>query len=251
MCLREQVRTYLYRHLSCCQVSLVQALWNLWISNSYSPIHVRSRRFDHCPCHCFHTTWLRRGDWCAYECKSESISTDISFVVRSLLLSELWALHMRLLSLDSRSVRECSHFGPPGPPPICQNMNNWFPLFLHIHISGESLCSLFSLSLSLSLSHSISTYIFQDNLSVLSLSGCMCVCVLRLEAEEEAAYQWSMLDLNLFRLERGGNPEAIRDSQRRRHGEDGAKLVDDVIELDRAWRLCSKPQNPRNSIKKT
>ena len=44
-----------------------------------------------------------------------------------------------------------------------------------------------------------------------------------------------MLDINLFREEKGGNPELIRESQRRRYKDVG--LVDKVIELDKAWRV--------------
>ncbi|EPS69221.1 hypothetical protein M569_05545, partial [Genlisea aurea] len=43
-----------------------------------------------------------------------------------------------------------------------------------------------------------------------------------------------MLDINLFREEKGGNPEKIRESQRRRFA--SVDIVDEVIELDRAWR---------------
>ncbi|KAL1549674.1 serine--tRNA ligase [Salvia divinorum] len=43
-----------------------------------------------------------------------------------------------------------------------------------------------------------------------------------------------MLDINLFREEKGGNPEKIRESQRRRFAD--VKIVDEVIELDKAWR---------------
>ncbi|KAH6802427.1 seryl-tRNA synthetase / serine-tRNA ligase [Perilla frutescens var. frutescens] len=43
-----------------------------------------------------------------------------------------------------------------------------------------------------------------------------------------------MLDINLFREEKGGNPEKIRESQRRRFGD--VNVVDEVIELDKAWR---------------
>lgn len=42
-----------------------------------------------------------------------------------------------------------------------------------------------------------------------------------------------MLDINLFRVEKGGNPEIIRTSQRRRNAK--VELVDEVIELDREW----------------
>lgn len=43
-----------------------------------------------------------------------------------------------------------------------------------------------------------------------------------------------MLDINLFREEKGGNPEKIRESQRRRFA--NVDLVDEVIELDKVWR---------------
>lgn len=43
-----------------------------------------------------------------------------------------------------------------------------------------------------------------------------------------------MLDINLFREKRGGNPEIIRESQRRRFK--NVDLVDQVIQLDEDWR---------------
>ncbi|CAL0302285.1 unnamed protein product [Lupinus luteus] len=43
-----------------------------------------------------------------------------------------------------------------------------------------------------------------------------------------------MLDINLFREEKGHNPELIRESQRRRFA--SVDLVDDVISLDKEWR---------------
>ena len=42
-----------------------------------------------------------------------------------------------------------------------------------------------------------------------------------------------MLDINEFREDKGGNPEKIRESQRRRHA--SVELVDEIIELDRSW----------------
>uniref|UniRef100_A0A0D9VQS6 serine--tRNA ligase n=1 Tax=Leersia perrieri TaxID=77586 RepID=A0A0D9VQS6_9ORYZ len=49
-----------------------------------------------------------------------------------------------------------------------------------------------------------------------------------------------MLDINLFRTEKGGDPELIRKSQRNRSTPDKAdaavKLVDEVIALDDQWR---------------
>ncbi|GLC51005.1 hypothetical protein PLESTB_000455800 [Pleodorina starrii] len=43
-----------------------------------------------------------------------------------------------------------------------------------------------------------------------------------------------MLDINLFRTEKGGDPELVRESQRRRFAD--VSLVDKVIELDSEWR---------------
>ncbi|TQE05090.1 hypothetical protein C1H46_009242 [Malus baccata] len=43
-----------------------------------------------------------------------------------------------------------------------------------------------------------------------------------------------MLDINLFREEKGNNPEIIRESQRRRFKD--VEIVDEVIQLDKEWR---------------
>lgn len=43
-----------------------------------------------------------------------------------------------------------------------------------------------------------------------------------------------MLDINLFREDKGNNPEIIRESQRRRFA--SVELVDEVIQLDKEWR---------------
>lgn len=43
-----------------------------------------------------------------------------------------------------------------------------------------------------------------------------------------------MLDINLFRDEKGGNSDLIRESQRRRF--ESVELVDEVISLDKQWR---------------
>lgn len=45
---------------------------------------------------------------------------------------------------------------------------------------------------------------------------------------------YPMLDIVLFREERGNDPERIRESQRRRHK--SVELVDEVIRLDKEWR---------------
>ncbi|KFH73765.1 hypothetical protein MVEG_00979 [Podila verticillata NRRL 6337] len=43
-----------------------------------------------------------------------------------------------------------------------------------------------------------------------------------------------MLDINLFLKERGGDPEIVRESQRRRHAP--VELVDEIIELYHEWK---------------
>lgn len=61
-----------------------------------------------------------------------------------------------------------------------------------------------------------------------------------------------MLDINLFREDRGGNPELVRESQRRRFKDE--KLVDQVLQLDSEWRSArysldniSKKKNELNA----
>ena len=45
-----------------------------------------------------------------------------------------------------------------------------------------------------------------------------------------------MLDINGFRVEYGGNPEVVRESQRRREADE--TLVDKVVASDSAWRVA-------------
>lgn len=45
-----------------------------------------------------------------------------------------------------------------------------------------------------------------------------------------------MLDINLFRVESGGNPDIVRDSQKRRYRD--VKSVDDIIDFDKKWRAA-------------
>lgn len=42
------------------------------------------------------------------------------------------------------------------------------------------------------------------------------------------------MDINFFRQDKGGNPELIRESQRRRF--DSVEIVDQIIGLDSEWR---------------
>ena len=44
-----------------------------------------------------------------------------------------------------------------------------------------------------------------------------------------------MIDINLLRSDRGGNPQLVRDSQRKRGGEKAVALVDQVIQFDDDW----------------
>lgn len=46
-----------------------------------------------------------------------------------------------------------------------------------------------------------------------------------------------MLDINMFREEKGHDSELIRDSQRRRFA--SVELVDEIIVLDKQWRSRS------------
>eukprot|EP00126_Sphaerothecum_destruens_P000022 Sdes_comp10028_c0_seq1m1618 len=56
-----------------------------------------------------------------------------------------------------------------------------------------------------------------------------------------------VLDLDLFRVEKGGNPDLIRESQRRRHKD--VSLVDRVIEKDCLWRQLRYQADLLNKLK--
>ncbi|CAM9863414.1 unnamed protein product, partial [Discosporangium mesarthrocarpum] len=60
------------------------------------------------------------------------------------------------------------------------------------------------------------------------------------------------LDINLFRTDRGGDPEIIRESQRRRF--EPVEIVDEVVNKDVAWRECRSSidflKKDRNRIQK-
>lgn len=47
-----------------------------------------------------------------------------------------------------------------------------------------------------------------------------------------------MIDINLLRVDKGGNPDVVRESQRKRNA--SVTLVDEVIGLDKEWikRKC-------------
>lgn len=42
------------------------------------------------------------------------------------------------------------------------------------------------------------------------------------------------IDINMLRVERGGDPEKVRESQRRRFAP--VELVDEIIAIDEKWR---------------
>ncbi|PKA51966.1 Serine--tRNA ligase [Apostasia shenzhenica] len=63
-----------------------------------------------------------------------------------------------------------------------------------------------------------------------------------------------MLDINLFREDKGNDPERVRESQRRRGAP--VELVDEVIRLDKAWRqpdwlVLKAKQDASEKIKST
>ena len=43
-----------------------------------------------------------------------------------------------------------------------------------------------------------------------------------------------VLDLDLFRVNKGGDPEKIRENQSKRYKD--TKLVDEIVEADNKWR---------------
>jgi len=56
-----------------------------------------------------------------------------------------------------------------------------------------------------------------------------------------------VLDINLFRVEKGGKPDIIRESQRKRFAD--VLLVDRVIEMDEAWRKENFVMEKMNKLK--
>ena len=65
-------------------------------------------------------------------------------------------------------------------------------------------------------------------ITIVEYARCAAVSLLEAELPLRA-------DINLFREEKGGNPEIVRQSQRARY--DRVEDVDDVIALDKAWRV--------------
>lgn len=70
------------------------------------------------------------------------------------------------------------------------------------------------------------------------LAGLQIVCcesrIMAQAAEKEVFDDSTHLDINLFRKEKGGDPEVFRISQQRRFKP--VELVDEVVNLDEAWR---------------
>ncbi len=63
-----------------------------------------------------------------------------------------------------------------------------------------------------------------------------------------------MIDINLLRVDKGGNPEAVKISQRKRGGEKAVLLVDQVIALDDEWKKGIEMHNikvPKTNIHHT
>ena len=60
------------------------------------------------------------------------------------------------------------------------------------------------------------------------------------------------IDINLLRVDRGGDPEKVRESQRRRY--DSVELVDEIIEMDNRWRKLTAQiddlKKEKNAIQK-
>lgn len=48
-----------------------------------------------------------------------------------------------------------------------------------------------------------------------------------------------VLDLDLFRTDKGGDPEIVRESQRKRFKD--VTLVDKLVAADTEWRKCEMP----------
>lgn len=56
-----------------------------------------------------------------------------------------------------------------------------------------------------------------------------------------------VLDLDLFRADKGGNPDNIRENQKRRFKD--VKLVDAVVEKDTTWRQLRHKADNFNKLK--
>lgn len=56
-----------------------------------------------------------------------------------------------------------------------------------------------------------------------------------------------VLDLDLFRADKGGDPEKLRENQRKRFDDPG--LVDAVIEADTQWRKLRFQTDNLNKVK--
>jgi len=56
-----------------------------------------------------------------------------------------------------------------------------------------------------------------------------------------------VLDLDLFRSDKGGNPDAVRDNQKKRFKD--VALVENVIAKDTEWRQCRHRADNLNKVK--
>jgi seryl-tRNA synthetase len=55
-----------------------------------------------------------------------------------------------------------------------------------------------------------------------------------------------VLDIDLFRADKGGDPEKMRENQRKRYKD--VKLVDLIVEKDNQWRQCMSEHLNLNCI---
>ncbi|KAH0465081.1 hypothetical protein IEQ34_005184 [Dendrobium chrysotoxum] len=137
------------------------------------------------------------------------------------------AKHLGFLSLQSPAAGirlaslRCRSFSAPlfRDPLLSSSLLSLSPAF-----SSSPLCSL---SRSLFASLPPPTLPLSCTICLLRRS----VCFVR---EAQITWGGGMLDINLFREDKGNDPERIRESQRRRGA--SVEIIDEVIRLDKEWR---------------
>ena len=55
-----------------------------------------------------------------------------------------------------------------------------------------------------------------------------------------------MIDINLLRVEKGGNPDLVKESQRKRGGQKAVDLIDEIMTLDQEWIKAQFSTNEMN-----
>lgn len=58
-----------------------------------------------------------------------------------------------------------------------------------------------------------------------------------------------VLDLDLYRADKGGDPEKLRENQSKRYKD--TTLVDQVVEADTKWRKCKQMYSPAGKLNNT